>query len=568
MKIISFLLFLICFQPSYAQANKEILNRKVSITFNETPVAEALKQLSKTGGFFFSYSDAVIKDKPKVTGTFNEEEIDKILLHILGEEILRTARGNYVILTKNKSRAGRIKVSGTVAEKESGKPVENASIYDRKSKISTTSNETGYFEIDVPATGEETAQIEVAKENFNDTAMPLPLSAAIVEFEMTPLTTPEIKEDTGRAPLSTTISAWFTDLGAALNNENIKDSIHSDFQFSLLPYIGTNRKMSGKVSNDYSFNLIGGYSEGNRKFELGGGFNINRNKMTGVQIAGGANIVGDSAIGYQLSGGANVAGNHFSGVQITGGVNVVDGNVDGVQISGGVNVATDSLRGAQISGLNLSSSYMAGLQLAGGLNYAKEVKGVQISGFLNVAENVKGVQLAPFNFADTLKGVPIGFFSHVKSGIHHIELSTDETFPVNIAYRTGVVAFHNIFIAGIPTELTNHRWYYGYGIGTGGKLSKRWSIESDFIGMHVNRGLFYNEVSEMGRVSFGFEYRPWKKFAIAVAATANAYVTDTDNPEYGEHYSDVAPYVHYKYQFDKGYLLQCWAGGKIALRFL
>lgn len=64
---------------------------------------------------------------------------------------------------------------------------------------------------------------------------------------------------------------------------------------------------SGKIINAISLNLIGGYSAGNKIFELGGVWNASRDYTKGIQIAGLLNYSGNSDNTVQISGLGNIA---------------------------------------------------------------------------------------------------------------------------------------------------------------------------------------------------------------------------------------------------------------------
>ena len=94
-----------------------------------------------------------------------------------------------------------------------------------------------------------------------------------------------------------------------------------------------------------------------------------------------------------------------------------------------------------------------GSQIAAMTNFATaKLSGSQISAFYNHGRNVRGTQIGLFNYADTLGGVPIGLISFVKTGYHKLEISADEIFHANLAFRTGVSKFYNILSAGIMPE--------------------------------------------------------------------------------------------------------------------
>src|SRR5687767_2431770 len=139
-------------------------------------------------------------------------------------------------------------------------------------------------------------------------------------------------------------------------NAQVKKKIREyekGFQFSLFPGISTNGISSGSYYNNYSVNLFGGLSAGNRILELGLITNSNMKTTTGIQIAGFANIVGTNAFinltlseeralinsedfevnrkGIQIAGFLNYVLNHASGIQFSGGLNVVGNNFKGIQ---------------------------------------------------------------------------------------------------------------------------------------------------------------------------------------------------------------------------------------------
>ena len=94
-----------------------------------------------------------------------------------------------------------------------------------------------------------------------------------------------------------------------------------------------------------------------------------------------------------------------------------------------MNVALHRSTGAQVSGL---------MNICGG-----DIYGAQISGLLNFGTRVHGSQIGVFNFSDSVAGVPVGFLSFVRKGYHQLEISANESFPLNLALRTGVRQFYN-----------------------------------------------------------------------------------------------------------------------------
>ena len=137
--------------------------------------------------------------------------------------------------------------------------------------------------------------------------------------------------------------------------------------------------------------------------------------------------------------------------------------IEGVQIGGLVNVVTDNLDGWQVAGLvNVAANRNRGVQIAGLVNYAGILNGVQL-GVFNVTKRVDS-------------GIPIGVFSYVHKGYHLVEISGNEIFYGNIAFKTGVKSFYNIISAGVGSD---YKLNLSYGIGTIFTLKKKVSMNID-----------------------------------------------------------------------------------------
>ncbi len=387
------------------------------------------------------------------------------------------------------------------------------------------------------------------------------------------------------------------------------------FSVDLLP-VGSNGILSGNVYNDYSFNILGGCSRGNRVLEVGGVFNVNRKSMKGLQAAGFFNVVGDSADGVQLAGMFNITGRRVSGMQAAGFMNLNMGKVEGIQAAGFANVNGDvkgasfagfmnitrhSLRGsAQAGMLNVVGDTLQGLEMAGFCNLAKYGKqAVQVSSFINsvhsgthivqisamvnsapqgtvlvqaglfnLADKVSGAQLGFFNYSNKSSGVPVGFLSIVKGGVHQFEIYGDELFTGNIGFRTGVKAFHNIFSFGAGTGPGARLWQFGYGAGTSFRMSKNIHGEAAVTVHHVSKGAFYHATSELFKFHLGAEVKLMDNVSLAFGPTYNLYWGDALLPDYAGTYSKIAPYKITHRDLPNQFILDGWVGGRIALRFL
>lgn len=346
--------------------------------------------------------------------------------------------------------------------------------------------------------------------------------------------------------------------------------LHKDFQISFVPFIGTNGVNSGIIINDYSFNILGGYSAGTNKLEMAGLFNINRTDMKHAQFAGIFNQVNGSVSGAQFAGVINSNLKGLNGFQAAGVTNFSTGDIDGVQLAGVLNFTTKELTGFQGAGvLNFAAGNVEGTQLAGVSNFtAKDIKGAQISGALNYAHKVDGFQLALFNYSDSISGVPVGLMSIVRSGYHVMELSTNEVMPINLSFRTGKREFYNILSASIRPELEETvTWSFGYGIGTSPRLGQKTFLNIEVGSEQVNKGGVV-ALNLVNRLYVGGEFQLTPKLAIFGGPTLNYRVYDSSF----EQHPDLFAYGNPKIRNEKNYPennlgTQLWWGFKAGIRF-
>ncbi|MDR3356614.1 MAG: hypothetical protein LBO04_05435 [Spirochaetaceae bacterium] len=128
------------------------------------------------------------------------------------------------------------------------------------------------------------------------------------------------------------------------------------------------------------------------------------------------------------------------------------------------------------------------------------VDGVQ-NGLVNTAKQLDGVQAGLFNYAESAKnGLPVGLVSIVKyGGYRAVELSVNETAPVNIALKTGVPQLYTSIIfsynpfeenvrdqiflgAGLGSIITiDEPFFFNPEITTSGKVAGRSQFYTSFV---------------------------------------------------------------------------------------
>lgn len=613
-----FLLLGLCYALTSARAAVPALEREVNLILNKEPAGSALQKIQEQTGLIFSYSSGVLSQLEPVTLTLRRKTVREALALILPRSVTYKTRNNYIILKERpvERAAKKTEVSGYVIDRTTEKKIANVTVYDKNTMQSATTNEYGFYSITVPA---DNKSLTVNRANYEDTVIVTEglKDAPITTIALSPLTdSVRIRDSVNwrsrMREFSNYTSRLFKNVGGYIATINIRDTLTHPFQISFLPYFGTNHHLSGTVVNRVSLNIIGGYARGVSGFEAGGVFNVDKESVKGVQLAGVFNLVGDSMKGTQAAGFFNVNGGATQGVQAAGFFNTNLGNVEGVNmagfmnmnrrktngamLAGFMNIAADSMsglqgagfmnvaerskglqgagfmniaksiRGAQAAGyINVADS-CTGLQAAGFMNLARDMKGTQVAGFFNRAKRLDGVQVGFINVADSCRGVPIGFFSFVRSGVHQLEMHSDEVFYSNLGFRTGVPAFYTVFSAGLRPNGNDPLWSFGYAVGTSFRIAQRLRSDITLGTQHVSLGAFTDANSDLYKLYWGLEYKVARKFTIAAGPTFNVYHSDNDLPGYSA--NTVAPYTLFDQALsNNSSTLKGWVGGRVALRF-
>jgi hypothetical protein len=495
-------------------------------------------------------------------------------------------------------------VSGYVVDEATGERLKNVSVYDPLTFSSTVTNKYGYFEMKVEKPSPD-IKLSVNKENYGDTVVTLAQDSA--RLLHIPMRINTAKLETFADSLGRKLKRfWKTKILISRNPnlQNIRDTLYRTTQFSVVPFIGTNHKLSGNVINDFSFNLFGGYALGVRRFEMGGVFNIDRGDVQGVQLAGVLNATGgkvkalqlaglfnanyDTAEAVQLAGlinfnwgsirgftGAgvmNITREDSRALQMAGVANITAGNQKGPQFAGVFNIVTKDAGPLQMAGVyNVSAGDMRGIQIGGVFNVAaKKMKGAQIAPVFNYGRNVKGAQIGLINISDSIQGIPLGLLSFSNHGYHKIEIAADEIFYTNIAFRTGVHQLYNIFTAGAKPDTfegDSTYWTFGYGIGTAPKITRWLSMNFDITTNQIVDRKKIEEINLLNKLYIGFDVQLLKKMSLTFGATLNGYVTKTGYDGYSPLFTRYEPNIIYDKNFND-LNLKMWWGAKVGLRFL
>ena len=597
------------------------LEKKVTIRQSTLTYSALFRQLSNQTGVVFSYTR--FDDSRKVTVSYEQKTLRSILNELFdGGTCSYKLKGRYIILTcktpeKPKSDAPTdVVVNGFIYSADDSTQVAESSVYLRQNRQSTVTDDKGYFSMSFPKTS-DVLSISVAKEEYEDTTIVilskqrnsvviyLQPKEAEVDIVLSDSITISMPMDTTLSKLADTLDEvgrfWDRFRKQRVNLRNIiGDTIFNNVSISFVPPLSTNRLLALNTVNRVSFNILVGYSQGVEGFELGGLVNLDYGDVKYFQLGGLANLVSGDVTGVQVGGLINTVGKKFEGVQVGGLFNFVGGPVSQFQLAGLGNVVRDSVVGVQVGGLtNITTGRVYGFQLggiynqtpgfygmqlggiantadtlygsqiAGIVNNAKAVYGFQLAGLVNRAGDVYGSQVGFVNISRNITGVPFGFFNYVHNGYHKLELAVDENKFGTFSFRTGVNAFHNIFMAGIQFKEMDSSplWTFGYGLGTSFRLTDKWYLGADLTTQNVqmaNSSISYNMLN---KAFLGVEYRVAKRFNIVAGPTLNWYNAESDVTESAEVWARFNQRT--LLDDDNGsFVNRLWIGGKVALRFL
>ncbi|WP_373520147.1 hypothetical protein [Aquiflexum sp.] len=531
-----------------------ILEKKINITANNERLDQFLKRLSQEAGCIFSYSPSAIDVTKNVSGVFSNQPLREVLENVFTGEVEIKQKGVYVILSPKPSPNNEVVVSGYVVDENTGKGIRNVTVYDPITLKSSNTDEFGFFELTVKNPSLDEIKLVINKKDYSDT---LVVKNKKNPFQKILLKTSEVDfGEVGKAVAKPMKDFWFWTKNSVgfTNLENVSDTIHRNFQMSLLPFVGTNRKLSGNVVNDYSLNILGGFSGGTNKLELGGWFNLNKGNVQFVQMAGLFNQVGGSVKGVQVAGLANGSLGNVEAVQMAGLINFTTGNVNGVQMAGLLNIATKEVEGVQMAGL---------------ANYShRNLEGTQISGLLNVGRNIRGTQIGLINYADSIKGVPIGLISFVRKGYHQVEVGADEVLPINISLKTGTRSFYNMIFAGVRPEMADSTtWAFGYGVGTSPRLGKKLFLNLEVSSSQLIKGNV-EALNLVNKAYVGLEYQIVKGFGIYLGPSLNWRVYDSSFTRHPDLFTYSNPPIRNENSLPTNNISsQLWIGGRAGLRF-
>lgn len=569
------------------------LNKGVSVKAKQKKVADVLDIIARQGNFYFSYSSIVPADSLVDVDIWNktvQQALDIIFKP--GRYEYKETPNHIIIQFPN---AGQYwYVSGYVIDGLTGERVRDVSVFDAGQLVASLTNDQGYFKLKLKDKIASTS-INISKSLYNDTLVNIKpgvdqevkvtINPRSISMDTVVISSKEsFVEGTwlGKVFLSSKLRMQSLNLG--------KFFVDMPVQGSIIPGLSSQGRMSTQMVNNFSFNMLGGYTAGVNGLEMASIFNINKRDVRYVQMAGVFNITGGNAVGLQASGVYNQVMDSVAGLQMAGVVNIVKGRVSGLQaasvynlsigkVIGGqfsgvvnttidtmtglqaagiINSAVKSVTGGQISGvINLAVKDVIGLQAAGVVNTcAGNMRGLQISGVINYATRLRGAQLGLVNIADSSSGVGIGLFSFVVKGYHKVSLSANEAFTYNVALKTGTHWLYNIYSGGTVMQQGNNAYTLGIGYGSELPISKRFSINPELTGHAIYLGN-WSEVNSMVRLQLNLNVHLGKYISLFAGPSYSGY-WDNKQPKVEGYKTGILPAGYKRTSYSAN--LSSWVG--------
>jgi len=475
------LLMMLCIGKTQAQG---LLNKRITINFNHTRLADALYQIGKQGQFYFAYNGRVLPQDSLVTLTATNHTVSEIMATLLHGKYEFKELNDHIIIdlilpnlslqnTDITNDNNTYSISGLVVDERTGERLMNASVYIKEQLTSVLTDEHGYFKLKFKADNPGQISLTASKLAYKDTSINFLQSVSISSRSQS-----EAYNNTSNKSNrveKTAIGHLFSSAKQRIQSLNIPDFFAKrPFQVSLTPGLSSHGMFSPQVVNKFSLNLIGGYTAGVNGLEFGGLFNINKMDSRYLQLAGVFNLVG--------------------------------GTVTGVQAAGVHNRALDTVKG---------------VQLAGFINKAEEqMSGLQASFLNNSTHKLKGVQIGLVNIADTSKGISIGLINIIGNGFYKATLSTSDLTNTNISFKTGTHSFYSEALIGINISPDEKLYTIGFGIGHDFMLSKKVYVSAEVAYHFVDAGSWDGRL-EQGKLLLNVQLS--KNLSLVAGPTFNRY---------------------------------------------
>ena len=152
----------------------DFLLKKISIDLEETPLPQALTEISKKGKFYLNFREGIIPTDKKVSIHLENIPTAIVLHRVLQDTDIGfiVSKGGQIVLVESEVVKANMKhtISGFIRDAETGESMIGTNVYTDKLKSGCTSNAYGFYSMTLPVgeytiyysyLGYETKKIEI-----------------------------------------------------------------------------------------------------------------------------------------------------------------------------------------------------------------------------------------------------------------------------------------------------------------------------------------------------------------------------------------------------------------------
>ncbi|MDX9883937.1 MAG: STN and carboxypeptidase regulatory-like domain-containing protein [Prolixibacteraceae bacterium] len=143
------------------QESNLVLQTKLSVRLTDLPVADVLDTISRQTGYFFSYDPVLVQANRKISISFSETSLEKVLNAIFKGSLTYKVLQDQIIIRKEQKAVlpdtmavgppdSHIILSGKILDLETSAPIPYASVSLWNQPVGTISNRDGEFDLKLP----------------------------------------------------------------------------------------------------------------------------------------------------------------------------------------------------------------------------------------------------------------------------------------------------------------------------------------------------------------------------------------------------------------------------------
>ena len=183
-----------------AMAQRDISERRITVSLSNVTVERALSSIADRGDFRFSYNTELIPVDSIVNVQATNQTVAQLMETLFAGRIAFKVVGKHVILKparKPKADPGpaMFTLKGTITNARTGKPLGNASVFAMNRKYATLTQGDGAYELELEG-DQKSLGVSVRMRNFLDTVVVIRPGDQTLNVQLLP-----VPEDIARMPM-------------------------------------------------------------------------------------------------------------------------------------------------------------------------------------------------------------------------------------------------------------------------------------------------------------------------------------------------------------------------------